>query len=91
MNEPEIIINLNNLEELNILKARGLKKELLSIIRNRAYRQLYKTLNKIATNKNEENNKEEYRIMLKLLKRIKAIEPNSNLNLSNYIVSRNGV
>ena len=28
MSEPDIVINLSNLEELNILKARGLKKRI---------------------------------------------------------------
>ena len=91
MSEPDIVINLSNLEELNILKARGLKKELLSIIRNRAYRQLYKILNKIPMSKYEEDNKERYKLMFKLLKRIKAIEPSDNMSLGNYILSRNGV
>ena len=91
MSEPDIVINLSNLEELNILKVRGLKKKLLSIIRNRAYRQLYKILNKIPMSKDEGDNKERYKLMFKLLKRIKAIEPRDNLSLGNYIVSRNGV
>ncbi len=60
MSEPDIVINLSNLEELNILKARGLKKKLLSIIRNRAYRQLYKILNKMPMSKDEKDNKERY-------------------------------
>ena len=29
MSEPEVVINLNNLEELNIQRAKGLRKELL--------------------------------------------------------------
>jgi hypothetical protein len=41
--------------------------------------------------KDEEDNKERYKLMFKLLKRIKAIEPSDNLSLGNYIVSRNGV
>ncbi len=32
MSESEITIDLNNLEELNIQKAKGIKKELLFII-----------------------------------------------------------
>ncbi len=83
MSEPDIVINLSNLEELNILKARGLRKKLLSIIRNRAYRQLYKILNKIPMSKDEGDNKERYKLMFKLLKRIKAIEPSDNLSLDN--------
>jgi hypothetical protein len=91
MNEPEIVINLGNLEELNIQKAKGIRKELLCIIRNRAYRQLYSLLNNIATSKKEKDNKERFRLIFKILKRIKAIEPDNHLNLASYIVSRNGM
>ena len=91
MSEPEIVINLNNLEELNIQRAKGLRKELLYIIRNRAYRQLYSLLNKIAASKKEKDNKEKFKLIFKVLKRIKAIEPDNHLNLASYIVSRNGV
>ena len=91
MNELEVIINLNNLEELNIQKAKGLRKELLYIIRNRAYRQLYSLLNKVAASKKEKDNKERFKIIFKILKRIKAMEPENHLNLASYIVSRNGV
>jgi hypothetical protein len=91
MNEPEVVINLNNLEELNIQKAKGIRKELLYIIRNRAYRQLYNLLNNIAASKKEKDNKERFRLIFKILKRIKAMEPDNHLNLASYIVSRNGV
>jgi len=91
MNEPEVVINLNNLEELNIQKAKGIRKELLYIIRNRAYRQLYSLLNNIAASKKEKDNKERFRLIFKILKRIKAMEPDNHLNLASYIVSRNGV
>jgi hypothetical protein len=91
MNGPEVVINLNNLEELNIQKAKGIRKELLYIIRNRAYRQLYSLLNNIAASKKEKDNRERFRLIFKILKRIKAMEPDSHLNLASYIVSRNGV
>ncbi len=91
MSEPEGVINLKNLEELNIQKAKGLRKELLYIIRNRAYRQLYSLLNKIAASKKEKDNKDRFKIIFKVLKRIKAMEPDNHLNLANYIVNRNGV
>jgi len=91
MSEPEVVINLNNLEELNIQRAKGLRKELLYIIRNRAYRQLYSLLNKVAANKKKKDNKEKFKLIFKVLKRIKAIEPDNHLNLASYIVSRNGV
>ena len=91
MSEPEVIINLNNLEELNIQKVKGLRKELLYIIRNRAYRQLYSLLNKVAASEKEKDNKERFKIISKVLKRIKAMEPDNHLNLASYIVSRNGV
>ena len=91
MSEPEVSINLNNLEELNIHKAKGLRKELLYIIRNRAYRQLYSLLNKVAVSKKEKDNKEKFKLIFRILKRIKAMEPDHHLNLASYIVSRNGV
>ena len=91
MSEPEVVINLNNLEELKIHKAKGLRKELLYIIRNRAYRQLYSLLNKVAASKKEKDNKERFKIIFKVLRRIKAMEPENHLNLASYIVSRNGV
>ena len=91
MSEPEVIINLNNLEELNIQKAKGLRKELLYIIKKRAYRQLYSLLNKVAASKKEKDNKERSKIIFKVLKRIKAMEPDNHLNLASYIVGRNGV
>jgi hypothetical protein len=91
MSEPEVIINLNNLEELNIQKAKGLRKELLYIIRNRAYRQLYSLLNKVAASKTKKDNRERFKLIFKVLKRIKAMEPENHLNLASYIVSRNGV
>ena len=91
MSEPEVVINLNNLEELNIQKAKGLRKELLYIVRNRAYRQLYSLLNKVAASKTKKDNRERFKLIFKVLKRIKAIEPDNHLNLASYIVSRNGV
>jgi len=91
MSEPEVIIDLNNLEELNIQKAKGIRKELLYIIRNRAYRQLYNLLNKVAVSKKEKENRERFKLIFKVLKRIKALEPDNHLNLASYIVSRNGV
>jgi hypothetical protein len=91
MSEPEVIINLNNLEELNIQKAKGLRKELLYIVRNRAYRQLYSLLNKVAASKTKKDNRERFKLIFKVLKRIKAMEPENHLNLASYIVSRNGV
>ncbi len=91
MNEPEVVVNLNNLEELNIQKAKGLRKELLYIVRNRAYRQLYSLLNKVAASKTKKDNRERFKLIFKVLKRIKAMEPENHLNLASYIVSRNGV
>jgi hypothetical protein len=91
MSEPEVIINLNNLEELNIQKAKGLRKELLYIVRNRAYRQLYSLLNKVAASKTKKDNRERFKLIFKVLKRIKAMEPENHLNLASYIVNRNGV
>jgi hypothetical protein len=91
MSEPEVIINLNNLEELNIQKTKGLRKELLYIVRNRAYRQLYSLLNKVAASKTKKDNKERFKLIFKVLKRIKAMDPDNHLNLTSYIVSRNGV
>jgi hypothetical protein len=91
MSEPEVVINLNNSEELNIQKAKGLRKELLYIVRNRAYRQLYSLLNKVAASKTKKDNKERFKLIFKVLKRIKAMEPENHLNLASYIVSRSGV
>ena len=77
--QPEIVIDLEKLEEIDISKTSGIKRELLMIARNRAIRQLQKNIDDLV---NGDQWLQKFRKIQDTLKRVKAIDPSWKIKLS---------
>ena len=77
--QPEIVIDLEKLEEIDISKTSGIKRELLMIARNRAIRQLQKNIDDLV---NGDQWLQKFRKIQDTLKRVKAIDPSWKIKLN---------
>ena len=59
--QPEIVIDLEKLEELDISKAKGIKRELLIIARNRTIRQLQKNIDDLVNGDQTQSELQKFR------------------------------
>ncbi len=79
--QPEIVVNLDKLEEACILGATGSRRELLLIARNRAVRQLQKNIGELFNEDQTQTDLQKFRKIQETIKRIKAIDPTWKINL----------
>jgi hypothetical protein len=79
--QPEIVIDLDKLEEIDISKAIGVKRELLMIARNRTIRQLQKNIDDLVNGDQTQSELQKFRKIQDTLKRVKAIDPSWKVRL----------
>jgi hypothetical protein len=79
--QPEIIIDLDKLEEIDISKTKGVKRELLMIARNRTIRQLQKNIDDLVNGDQTQSELQKFRKIQDTLKRVKAIDPSWKVKL----------
>ena len=79
--QPEIVIDLEKLDEIDISKTSGIKIELLMIARNRAIRQLQKNIDDLVNGDQTQSELQKFRKIQDSLKRVKAIDPSWKVKL----------
>ena len=79
--QPEIVIDLEKLEEIDISKTSGIKRELLIIARNRTIRQLQKNIDDLVNGDQTQSELQKFRRVQDTLRRIKAIDPSWKVKL----------
>ncbi len=79
--QPEIIIDLDKLEEMDISKTKGINRELLMIARNRTIRQLQKNIDDLVNGDQTQPELQKFRKIQDTLKRVKAIDPSWKVKL----------
>jgi hypothetical protein len=80
--QPEIVIDLERLEEIDISKTSGIKRELLIIARNRTIRQLQKNIDDLVNGDQTQSELQKFRKIQDTLKRVKAIDPTWKVKLN---------
>ena len=80
--QPEIVIDLEKLEEIDIPKTSGIKRELLIIARNRTIRQLQKNIDDLVNGDQTQSELQKFRKIQDTLKRVKAIDPSWKVKLN---------
>jgi hypothetical protein len=80
--QPEIIIDLEKLEDIDISKTSGIKRELLIIARNRTIRQLQKHIDDLVNGDQTQSELQKFRKIQDTLKRVKAIDPSWKVKLN---------
>ena len=80
--QPEIIIDLEKLEEIDISKTSGIKRELLTIARNRTIRQLQKNIDDLVNGDQTQSELQKFRKIQDTLKRVKATDPSWKVKLN---------
>ena len=80
--QPEIVIDLEKLEEIDISKTSGRRRELLIIARNRTIRQLQKNIDDLVNGDQTQSELQKFRKIQDTLKRVKAIDPSWKVKLN---------
>ena len=73
--QPEIVIDLEKLEEIDISKTSGIKRELLIIARNRTIRQLQKNIDNLVNGDQTQSELQKFRKIQDTLKRSEGNRP----------------
>jgi hypothetical protein len=79
--QPEIVIDLDKLEEINISKATGVKRELLIIAKNQTIRQLQKNIDDLVNGDQTQSELQKFRKIQDTLMRVKAMDPSWKVKL----------
>ncbi len=79
--QPEIVIDLEKLENIDISKTSGIRKELLLIARNRTIRQLQRNIDDLVNGDQIQSDLQKFRKIQDTLKRVKAIDPSYKVKL----------
>ena len=80
--KPERIIDLEKLEEIDISKTSGIKRELLIMARNRTIRQLQKNIDDLVNGDQTQSELQRFRRIQDTLKRVKTIDPSWKVKLN---------
>jgi hypothetical protein len=80
--QPEIVIDLEKLEEIDISKTSGIKRELLIIARYWTIRQLQKNIDDLVSGDQTQSELQKFRKIQDTLKRMKAIDPSWKVKLN---------
>jgi hypothetical protein len=80
--QPEIIIDLDKLEDIDISKTSGIKRELLIIARNRTIRQLQKNIDDLVNGDQTQSELQKFRKIQDTLRRVKALDPSWKVKLN---------
>jgi len=79
--QPEIVIDLEKLEEISIEKATGIRKELLIIAKNQTIRQLQKDINDLIDGNQTQSELQKFRKIQDVLIKLKAMDPSWRVKL----------
>ncbi len=79
--QPEIVIDLDKLEEINISKATGVKRELLIIAKNQMIRQLQKNIDDLVNGDQTQSELQKFKKIQDTLMRMKAMDPSWKVKL----------